>query len=198
MSEYYIGQKLGYVSRNVPEPIGEGERHWHVVITEHGREFAMAERLVEELQLKPYVPIEHKRVSAGRGRVRDVERAMIPCHLFLPLPLTFNAHRRVRAVRGFSRFLLIDDRKPALLKPAAIAALRFAEGKLAGKQGQQPSAAAPYQIGQRVWAEVLPFLPMLARIESYDARGRANIVTDMEVMGRKNWPLEIFRVRPIE
>jgi transcription antitermination factor NusG len=196
---YEIGQIVGYVPRPLPL-IGDDERHWHVVITEPSQERSTAERLADRLQLKPYVPVVHARTNAGRGRTREILRPMIPNYLFLPLPFAAAAWREVRRIRGFSDFLRIDDGPPARLLPAQIEAIRLTEQERDAKWLRQAlrKGEGPYKVGQMVWAEVLPWQKMLANIASFDARGRANVILEMAILGRKEWPVEPQMLQPVE
>jgi transcription antitermination factor NusG len=178
-----------------PEPIpASAALNWRVLITEPGREKSTVARLLDlKLGLKPYLPLEHKQVPAGRRRKRDVDVPMFQSYVFLPMPEIDDIWHEVRHLRGVQDFLSNAERKPKLLLPVAVEAIRLKELELDAKRLQRLAAAGdyPFPIGTQVWVKsLLPFQALLANIESYDKRGRAEIVTQLEVLGRKSWAIE--------
>jgi len=170
---------------------GVSER-WHIVATEPAREKAVLERL-RERELKPYLPVLHREVRAGRLRKRPVALPMFPCYLFVPLSSDPDAGRLVRSVRGVHDFLMVDHKRPALLSDEAIEAIRLTEGINDTKwlHGLAKCGALPYKVGEQVWVKhLMPFRALLATVASFDARGRVEVLLEMELLGRKHWAIE--------
>lgn len=188
-----IGDIVGFVDRAPSAPSDpDAPTWWHIIITEPAREKSTVARL-QDLQLKPYLPMIHKRIAAGRRRVRDIEVAMFPCYLFLPLQLSPEAWSRVRGVRGVQDFMLVDQRRPALLPEELIEAIRWEERSLDAKRLQRLTLAgeSPFKFRDRVWVkDMLPFTTLLAKVAGFDARGRIEVLLEVEVLGRKIWPIE--------
>jgi transcription antitermination factor NusG len=189
------GQFVGFVDLEKPKPIAiEGvPLRWHIVITEFSRERTTVER-IEELGLRPYLPVLHQQVLAGRQRKRDVEVAMFRSHIFVPMPLDESSWHRVRATRGVRDFLTTDGQKPALLRDLAIEDIRRTEARVDAKYRRRLATEeqTPYRKGRKVWAELLPspFNKLLATIEGLDDRGRVNVLLEIELLGRRSWPVE--------
>jgi transcription antitermination factor NusG len=166
---------------------------WHIVVTELGSDKTVAKRL-EDLDLKPYVPLVYKTICSGRGRRREVSRSMFPCYILLPMPPDGEAWHHVKTTRGVHDFLTVDGLKPATLSEAAIEAIRFKERQMDNKRQQRLAleGKSEWRKGEKVWVDLLPapFNKMLAVIEDLDARGRINVLLEMELFGRKSWPVE--------
>ena len=175
---------------------------WAVLISEPSRERSTVARLSDlKLGLKPYLALERKQVAAGRGRKRDTTVPMFASYIFIPMPDIAEIWHEVRAVRGVRDFLCDADRRPKLLVPAAVEAIRLKELELDAKRLQRLAASGdyPFEIGAQVWVkDLLPFQALLANVESYDKRGRAEVVLQLEVMGRKTWAIEPHRLQAIE
>lgn len=196
------GDLVGYVDRPAPADHDDNgaPRFWHVVVTEPSREKSTLERL-QDLQLKPYLPLIHKTVPAGRRRKRSIEVAMFPCYLFVHLPLGPRYWREVRGTRGVHDFLLVDNDRPALLTEDAVEAIRWKERGLDAKRLQRLSieGKGPFEVGERVWVkEMLPFTTLLANVSGYDARGRVEVLLEIEILGRKLWPIEPHLLQKID
>lgn len=191
--DYKIGDVVGYVDVEKPAPIAtDGPLHWLIGITEPSREVAAAARITD-LGLKPYLPLLHKQVAAGRGRKRDIEIALFTSRIFIPMPDDSEAYHRVLAVRGMRDFMRIDRRRPATLPEAAIEQIRRSEARADAKYRRRLASeeASPYRRGRKVWAEILPspYDKLLATIEDMDAQGRVNVLLEIELLGRKVWPV---------
>lgn len=195
------GDIVGHVDRARPEPrSADAPGFWHIVVTEPAREKSTIERL-RDLELKPYLPLIHKTIPAGRRRRREIEVAMFPCYLFVQLALGPAAWRQVRGVRGVHDFLLVDNDRPAILSDEAVEAIRWEERGLDAKRLQRLSIAGkgPFEIGERVWVkDMLPFTTLLANVAGYDARSRVQVLLDMEILGRKEWPIEPHLLQKID
>jgi transcription antitermination factor NusG len=195
------GDVVGYVDRApLVAPASDAPRWWHIVVTGPAREKSTIERL-SDLQLRSYLPLIHKKIPAGRSRKRDVEVAMFPCYLFVQLQLSPRAWRQVRAVRGVHDFLMIDQDRPALLTEEAVEAIRWKERGLDAKRLQRMAieGKAPFELGERVWVkDMLPFTTLLANVSGFDARGRVEVLLEMEILGRKFWQIEPHLLQKIE
>lgn len=167
-------------------------RQWHIVTTLPNRERSTVDRLVDEMNIEAYLPICHDRVRAGRGRIREVERAMFVSYLFVRIPFAWEDWRRVLGVRGVEDFLWYEGRRPKCLTDEAVEAIRWHEGVENGRwlQRQVQMQESPFELGQQVWADILPFKRMLGQVNGFDARGYVKVLLDMEVLGRKEWPME--------
>lgn len=188
-----VGDRIPYVPPPKLSPIETlGPCRWHIVTTMPNSERSTVDRLAGELQVETYLPIKHDTVRAGRGRVRPVERAMFTSYLFVRLPYDREAWRRVLGVRGVEDFLSFPGGHPKCLTDAAVLAVRWHEGVENGRwlQRQVQKQESPFELGQQVWADVLPFKRMLGQVTGFDARGYVQVLLDMEVFGRKEWPME--------
>lgn len=188
-----VGDVVDYVPLLKSSPLQElGAARWHIVMTDPRCEPGTAERLAEELEVETYVPLEHRRVRAGRGRRRDVQVAMFPCYFFAHLPGHEEAWRRARRVRGVAQFLSFADGRPKCLAAEAVLAIRWLEGVVNGRwlQRQVQQHQSPFAVGEQVWAEILPYTTLLGTVSGFDPRGRVKVLLEIEVMGRKEWPLE--------
>lgn len=197
------GDVVDFPSAYKPAPIAPGAPlRWRVAVTEPGREKSTRERLLDlKLGLKPYLPLEHKQVPAGRRRKRDVELPMFQSYLFIPLPDVDEIWHEVLHTRGIQDFLAHPDGRPRELAPAAVEAIRLKEAEIDAKRLQRLAAAGnyPLPIGAEVWVkDLLPFKALLANIQGYDARGRAEVVLQLEILGRKIWAIEPHRLQAIE
>jgi transcription antitermination factor NusG len=193
----------GFPPRYKPAPIAEAARlRWRIAVTEPGREKATRERLLDlRLGVKPYLPLEHKQVAAGRRRKRDVELPMFQSYLFIPMPDEREIWHEVLHTRGIQAFLSDADRRPRELAPAAVEAIRLKEREIDAKRLQRLAAGGqhPLPIGAEVWVkDLLPFQALLANIQSYDKRGRAEVVLQLEILGRRIWAIEPHRLQAIE
>lgn len=198
--DYKKGDIVGYVEKlPAEEDAFAGARKWHIGMTEPSCEFSTVDRLID-LGLNPYLPLQHVKQNAGRGRKREIERPMMLGYFFLELPARPEAWRKVRGVRGFQDFLLIDHLRPAILNDAAIEAIRWREKNIDAKRQMRLAAEgnSEFKIGQTVWAEVMPFTKQLANITGFDKRGQAEILLEMAIMGRHAWALEPHRLQSIE
>lgn len=187
-----IGDVFDYVAITKPAPLPQlGPPRWHIVIAESGAESAIADRIQDELALHPYLPVIHRTRPAGRGRKREVEDPMFPGYILVPAPDHEEAWARLRAVRGVVDFLAFASGRPKQLPDAAIEAIRHRERLIDAKRQMRLAAegVSEFTIGEQVWAEILPFRAMLAKIVEFDARGRCEVLLDMEVLGRKIWPI---------
>ena len=192
--DYKIGDVVGYVDLDKPAPIAtDGPLHWLIGITEPSREVAAAAR-IGDLGLKPYLPLLHKQVAAGRGRKRDIEVALFTSRIFIPMPDDREAYHRVLAVRGMRDFMRIDRNRPATLPEIAIEQIRRSEARVDAKYRRRLASeeASPFRKGRKVWAEILPapYNKLLAVIENMDSRGRINVLLEIELFGRKVWPVD--------
>jgi transcription antitermination factor NusG len=180
-----------------PAPIAaQARRRWRIAVAEAGREKSTLQRLQDlELNINPYLPLLHKQVAAGRGRKRDVDTAMFPSYLLIPMPDDDEIWHEVLATRGVRGFLSHE------LSPAAVEAIRLREREIDAKRLQRLAAEGKYPlpIGAQVWVkDLLPFQALLANVQSYDARGRAEVLLQLEVLGRKLWAIEPHRLQAIE
>jgi len=172
---------------------------WHIVVTEFGSDKTVASRL-EELGLKPYVPVIYKTVCSGRGRRREVALSMFPCYILLPMPRDGGAWHAVKTTRGVHDFLMRDDRHAATLSEPAIEAIRHVERDIDNKRQQRLAleGKSEWKKGEQVWVEILPFQTVLANIGDVDARGRIEVLLELEMLGRKVWPVEPKQLKHVE
>jgi transcription antitermination factor NusG len=197
------GDVVFFPSIYKPEPIAAvAPRRWRAAIIKPGQEKSTLQRLQDlKLNLNPYLPLIHRQVAAGRGRKRDIDAAMFPSYLLIPMPDDDDFWHEVRAVRGVQDFLKHADGRPKELTPAAVEAVRLREREIDAKRLQRLAAEGKYPlpIGAQVWVkDLLPFQALLAHVESYDARGRAEVMLQLEVLGRKLWAIEPHRLQAIE
>lgn len=190
-----IGDVVPYEPVFRPAPIPAfAQLHWRIAIITRGREKTTVARLVDlKLGLKPYLPLEHKFVAAGRHRKREAEPAIFPGYLFIPMPDLDEIWHEVLSVPGVQGFLTITSRFPKMLPPAEINRVRTKELELNAKHLQRLAAAGkyPFPVGDPVWVkDMLPFQALLGSVAEYDRRGRAGVVLDREVLGRKFFWIE--------
>lgn len=189
--EFEIGQIVGYVERDGLQKIAtEGRKLLtHVVVANR---VTRAMDSIAELGLKPYYPVQHKKIPAGRRRAREIAIAIFPGHIFVPMPLTDEAWQRVRSSPGVHDFMKTDGVKPARLTDPEMAEIRATEARLDAKYRRKLAAAeaSPYTKGRQVWAEILPAQKMLATIEDLDAQGRINVLLEIAILGRQVWPVK--------
>jgi transcription antitermination factor NusG len=194
-----IGQFVDFVDVEKPKPIiTEGvQLRWHIVITERARERPTLMRL-EDIGLKPYFPVVHKQQLAGRGRKREIEEPMFLNRLLVPLPLDVEAWRRVRNVRGVEDFMF-EGRKPALLHEMVIEEIRKTQGKEDAKYLRELArrAKSPYQKNRPVWAELM-LQKLLGKIHGRDARGRIEVLFEVEIFGRQIWAFEPHELQLVD
>lgn len=162
---------------------------WHIIEARPRRTRSAIEEL-RELGCKPYLPVQHRTVPAGRRRRRQVEEPIYGEHIFVPLPRTVEAFYAVRALRDVADFVMIDDRKPALLSDEVIEIVRQAEARNDRKYRRELAKAveSPYRVGRTVWAEVM-MRKILGSIAGRDARGRIEVLLEAEIFGRRVWAL---------
>lgn len=172
---------------------------WHIVVTELGSDKTVAKRL-EDLELKPYVPLVYKTVCSGRGRRREISLSMFPSYLLLPMPPDGEAWHQVKITRGVHDFLMIDGLHPAILPEAMIEAIRQEERRIDNKRQQRLAleGKSEWKKGDQVWVDILPFQTVLANIGDIDARGRIEVLLEMELLGRKSWPVEPKQLKHVE
>jgi transcription antitermination factor NusG len=222
-SQWKKGDIVGYVEVIKPQPIvTEGQQlRWHIVITEPGRERRAFEN-IEDLGLQPYWPRLHRKIPAGRRRSREIEVSMFPSRILVPMPGTEEAWYRVKCSPGVHNFMMqpgearghvarascqenpetekaLGAERLATLPDFAIDAIRKIE---AGKDAKYRSELVkreenPYQKGRKVWVELM-LRKMLATIDDLDGQGRINVLTEVEVFGRKVWPFKPHELQLIE
>jgi len=195
-----IGDRIPHRPVYKPEPVPSfAPLRWRIGLTEPGRERSTVERIVAlELGLKPYLPLEHKQVAAGRHRRRDVALPMFKGYVFIPMPDINEIWHEVLAVRGIQGFL---SNAPRMLPPAEIERVRLEERKLDAKRQQRLAAAGNYPIPLRteVWVkDLLPFQALLGNVAEYDSRGRAGVVLQEAVLGRKFFWIEPHRLQLVD
>lgn len=176
------------------------DQHWHVVVTELGSDAAVARRIAD-LDLKPYRPITYKMIGAGRGRKREVETSMFPCYLLLQMPADPEAWRQVRLLRGVHDFLYYSgSQQLAELKHATIEIVRKEERRIGNKRAMRLArqGKGEWTEGQEVWAEILPYKTMLAKIGKVDGRGKIEVLLDIDVLGRRGWYVEPKHLKKVE
>jgi transcription antitermination factor NusG len=194
--EWKKGDVVGYVSVEKPAPIvAEGQLYWLIAITELHREHATLDR-IEDLGLKSYQPVLHKQLPAGRRRKREIELPMFTGRIFIQMPLDVDVWDRVRSVRGVRDFMRVagDSNKPAVLTDIVIEEVRKMEAKKDAKYLRRLAVAAdetasPFRPGRQVWAEILPLRKLLGRIEETNAKGNIEVLLEVEVFGRRVWPV---------
>lgn len=202
-SGYKKGDIVGYVERIKPQPIAtEGLPLLTYIVEAEANRVTAALRNIEDLGLRPYYPIVHKKTPAGRRRSREIEIAIFPGRIFvpLPLPLTNETWHRVRCSPGVHDFMKIDGHRPATLPDSEMDKIRKTEARLDAKYRQNLAAAeaSPYRRGRQVWAEILPGEKMLATIEDLDAKGRVNVLLQMAILGRSVWPVKPHLLQFVE
>lgn len=199
-----IGDPVDLPSPVRSAPIGAAvPRRWHVAIVDPGRERSTVDRLEElAVGLGPYLPLEYKDIPAGRRRRREIAVAMFAGYIFVPMPPIDEIWRAVLGTRGIKGLLADVDRRPMQLSQVEVDRIRHSERERGAKRLQRLAAAGqhPIEIGASVWIpDLLPFQALLAVIERYDARGRAEVVLQQqEVLGRKHFAIEPHRLRPID
>jgi transcription antitermination factor NusG len=198
-----IGDRVYLPTKYRPEPIPSiAVLRWRVLITGPGREKTTRDKLVDlELGLKPYLPLEHKQVAAGRRRKRDVELPIFKSYIFLPMPEIDEIWHEVLATPGVQGFLSSATRLPKMLTPSEIDRIRFQERNLDAKRLQRLAMAGkhPMALRAQVWVtDLLPFQALLGRVKGYDERGRAEVVLQEAVLGRKVFAIEPHRLKPTD
>lgn len=195
-----IGDPAGYAQIARPRPLElVGPLFWHIVRTLPHRAH-LAVREMEAVGLKPYLPVQHRSIAAGRRRKREVEEPLLGDRIFVQLPRTLEAFWRVRELRDVDDFLMMmDGLRPALVPDHVIEIIREVEAikdrkyrkKLAKKE------ESPYYRGRQIWADVMT-RRLLGTIEGLDARGRIEVSLETEIFGRRSWPIEPHLVRFID
>lgn len=190
-----IGDVVPYEPVFRPAPIPAiAQLHWLIAITRRGREKATAARVVDlQIGLKPYVPLEHKLIAAGRQRKREAEPPIFAGYIFIPMPNSADVYHEVLSVPGIEGFLTVTSRLPKMLPPAEIERVRTKERELNAKYVQRQAAAGkyPFAIGAQVWVtDMLPFQALLGTVQEYDKRGRAGVLLEREVLGRRFFWIE--------
>lgn len=195
-----IGDPAGFVKISRPMPLLlAGPLFWHIVRA-LPRRTHLAVREMEAIGLRPYLPVQHRSIPAGRRRKREVEEPLLGDRVFVQLPRTAEAFWRVRELHEVDDFLMMmDGLKPALVPDHVIEIIREVEAikdrkyrkKLAKKE------ESPYHRGRQVWADIMT-RRLLGTIEGLDARGRIEVSLESEVFGRRSWPIEPHLVRFID
>jgi transcription antitermination factor NusG len=198
-----IGDRIPHRPVYKPEPVPSFvQLRWRVLITAPGQERLTRERLLDlKLNLKPYVPLEHKQIAAGRHRKREVDLPMFKSYIFLPMPDINDIWHEVRHVRGVQDFLSDAAQLPKMVSPAEIERVRSKELQLDAKRLQRLAAGGhhPIGIGTQVWiTDLLPFQALLGLVRAYDERGRAVVGLEQAVLGRKFFPIEPHRLQLVD
>ncbi|UPJ55429.1 transcription termination/antitermination NusG family protein [Bradyrhizobium sp. 192] len=193
-STWVKGTFVGYVDTVKPEPVQTAgyDLLWHVVITEPGRE-ARAIESIQQLGLHPYWPHLHRKTPGGRRRSREITVSMFPSRILLPMPQTDEAWHRVRFARGVVDFMTQSgSQKLATLPQIVVDEVRKVEAKKDAQYIRKLTRAkeTPYYSGRDVWAEILPLRKMLCKIVDLDEQGRVNVLTEVEIFGRRVWPVK--------
>jgi transcription antitermination factor NusG len=223
-SQWKKGDVVGYVEIIKPRPIvTEGQQlRWHIVITEPGRERRALENIAD-LGLQAYWPRLHHKIPAGRRRSREIEVSMFPSRVLVPMPGTNEAWHRVKCSPGVRDFMMQptearghvarasyqEDPKIekaigagfrlATLPDFAVDAIRKIEARKNAKYRSElvKREENPYQKGRKVWVEIM-LGKMLATIDDLDGQGRINVLTEVEIFGRKVWPFKPHELQLIE
>lgn len=177
-----------------------GSQQWHVVVTELGADGAVVRR-IEDLDLHPYRPITYKTVAAGRGRRREIKVSMFPCYLLLQMPGDVEAWRQVRAVRGVHDFLCLSgSQKLATLRDETIEIVRAEERRIGNKRAMRlaKEGKGEWLPGQDVWAEIMPFKTIMAKIVKADNAGKIELLLEMDVLGQRGWKVEPQQLRHLD
>lgn len=194
-----VGDFVGLVPRAI-EPRIElaGELYWHIAVARPRRVKWAAEQMTRA-GLKPYLPTKHRVIPAGRRRKREVDDPMFGDRIFVELPRTFAAFFGVLALRDVEDFVMIDDRRPALLKQNVIDIMRAVEAEQNAKYTRQlaKKGGGPFKRGRQVWADVM-FRRLLGVIDSIDKLGRVEVRLEEEIFGRKVWPMEPHLVQFVD
>lgn len=201
-SGWVKGTFVGYVDIVKLEPVRtEGLKQlWHVVITEPGRE-ARAVENIQQLGLHPYWPHLHRKTPGGRRRSREITVSMFPSRILVPMPQTQEAWSRVMAARGVVDFMMQSgSQKLATLPQVVIDEVRKMEAKKDATYIKKLTRKkeTPYYSGRDVWAEILPLRKMLCKIVDLDGQGRVNVLTEVEIFGRKVWPVKLHQLQFLE
>lgn len=220
-SQWKKGDIVGYVEIIKPRPIvTEGQQLlWHIVITEPGRERRAFENIAD-LGLQPYWPRLHRKIPAGRRRSREIEVSMFPSHILVPMPGTVEAWHRVKCSPGVHDFMMrpgdarghvarascqeaADEAfgafRLATLADHAIEVIRKIEAAKDAKYRAElvKREENPYQKGRKAWVEIM-LRKMLATIDDLDDQGRINVLTEVEIFGRRVWPFKPHELQLIE
>lgn len=201
-STWVKGTFVGYVDVVKPEPVCTigADLLWHVVITEPGRE-ARAIESIEQLGLHPYWPHLHRKTPGGRRRSREIMVSMFPSRIMVPMPQTVEAWSRVRSARGVVDFMMQSgSRKLATLPQFIVDEVKKMEAKRDRRYRNllQRAEKSPYHPGRDVWVEILPLRKMLGKIVDLDAKGRVNVLTEVEIFGRQVWPVEQHKLQFVQ
>lgn len=173
---------------------------WRILGTELGKEKRVADRL-KDLGFKPYRPIKHVDVAAGRGRKREVEVSLLSSFLLLQMPDDSEAWRRVLDVRGADAFVpFAGTLVPAWIKNDTVEIVRAEERRIGNKRAMRLARAGEgeWQPGQQVWAEIMPFKTILAKIDKVDGRGKIELLLEMDILGQRGWTVEPRQLKHVE
>jgi transcription antitermination factor NusG len=222
-SQWKKGDIVGYVEIIKPQPIvTDGHQlQWHIVITEPGREKRAFENIAD-LGLQAYWPRLHRKIPAGRRRSREIEVSMFPSRILVSMPGTEEAWHRVKHSPGVHDFMMrptearghvarasyqedpeiekaIGGLHLATLPDYAVDEVRKIE---AGKDAKYRAELAkreksPYQKGRKAWVEIM-LRKMLSTIDGLDAQGRINVLTEVEIFGRRVWAFKPHQLQLIE
>lgn len=223
-SHWKKGDVVGFVPIVKPAPIavaGAPLLH-HIVITESGRERRAREEIEDHLGLEVYWPRLHRKIPAGRRRSREIEISMFPGRIFVAMPSTVEAWHHVRVCRGVHDFMMLegparghvayasrevqpgDDAigsaaRLATLPDFVIAQVRKMEAAKDAKYLAELARAAqsPYTRGRQAWVEFM-LQTMLVTIEGRDDKGRIDVLTDIEIFGRRAWKFKPHQLKLIQ
>jgi transcription antitermination factor NusG len=195
-----IGDHAGFARISRPRPLLlSGPLFWHIVRT-HPHRAHLVVKEMEGLALKPYLPVQHRSIAAGRRRKREIEEPLLGDRIFVQLPLSAEAFCLVRELRDVDDFvMMMGDLKPALVPDRVIEIIREVEAIKDRKWRKQlaKKEESPYHRGRQVWADIMT-RRLLGTIEGLDARGRIEVSLETEIFGRRSWPIEPHLVRFVD
>lgn len=149
----------------------QGDLRWLVATTKRGEEKLAKDRLEHLARREPAVRDVYLPMILGHPRSRNPIQPMFPRHLFVQVDIATNGWNPIFTTR-YVQDVLRAGLRPAWIKPDRIALLQAAEEEgyvtlrdepVQELEAQAPAADKPWEPGDRVSVEGLPWEAVVSR-----------------------------------
>lgn len=169
-----VGNRLVPLADYMPAPpaassVPDVERRWYVVQSEPRQDRIATAGLIGR-GFAAYAPLVARDIRQGRGRTREVIRAMFPGYVFVHLSLATDRWQRIFSTAGVRGMLMAGDR-PAIVPDDKLDLVRTVE-KDEEQYRQSRIGGHDFTVGQQVKIVEGPFCGFVAAITDLDDAGR--------------------------
>lgn len=179
------------------QPAIDEDARWLIGIASVGQEYSTCRRIEEERPIGIYLPFKVLQRRAGRNRVVDVVRALMPSYFFVPACITDADYSHVRNTPGVFDFLQVNG-KPAVIRDRELARARRQEREAEEKRQRrllETGKAKHFIPGEPVSVNV-GFVVLEAVVHAVGAkRVEVDLGTEVTLFGRRVVEVDLAHIK---